>query len=182
MSPRSTTKTTADGPDAATLASLEKFDVYSQVNLTPRTDAVDGSAPKGSGWHTSKNELGAVGQPYFIANGWGPKYINTKYEYHIVAPLATPTQTHDTNFTLSTISMGVTLKSVTVPVWIFPGAAAFQVLEGKLTIQIDCYHPYDLTIGDVAFIPGGVPFKYWSDSYFTKCFSLAAVTMVLARG
>jgi hypothetical protein len=135
---------------------------------------VDGSAPKGSVWHNAKNELGAVGQPYFIANGWGPKYLNTKYGYHIIAPLATPTQTQDTNFTLSTISMGVTLNNATVPVWTFPGAAAFQVLEGKLTIQIDCNLPYDLTIGDVAFIPGGVPFKYWSDSYFTKVFFLSS--------
>lgn len=153
---------------------MERFDVYGKPNFSPRTDAVNGSAPSGSGWHTSENELGAVGEPYFVANGWGPKYINSQYGYQIVAPLATPAQSQDTNFTLSTISISVTPNNVTIPTWKSPGAAAFQVLEGMLSIQIGHYQPYELTTGDVAFIPGNVPFRYWSEPYFTKVLFLSS--------
>lgn len=160
-------------PDAAAMSSLVRFDVYAQPNFTPRADVVDGTAPP-SGWHTSANKLGAPGEPYFVANGWGPKYINKDTGYQIVAPLVTPTQSQDTNFTLSTISMSATPSNVTVPRWTFPGAAAFQVLEGKLVIQIGEHHPYELITGDVAFVPGGVPLRYWSESYFTKVYFISS--------
>ena len=83
-------------------------------------------------------------------------------------------QTQDTNFTLSTISISTTPKNITIPQWSFPGAAAFQVLEGNLKIQIAQYPTASLSTGDVAFVPGNLTFKYWSGSYFTKFLFLSS--------
>ncbi|CAG8099342.1 unnamed protein product [Penicillium nalgiovense] len=49
---------------------------------------------------------GSAGEPYFIANNSGPKYLNSRHSaYQIVQPLVTNTQSQDANFTLSTIIM-----------------------------------------------------------------------------
>jgi quercetin dioxygenase-like cupin family protein len=152
---------------------LEGFDVYAQLNFTARADIADGTAPQGTGWHTASNELGAPGEPYFIASGWGPKYINSQYGYQIVSPLATEAQSQDTNFTLSTISISITPPNTNIPIWTRTGATAIQVLEGRFAIQIGHHCTYELTTGDVSFIPGGTSFKYWSESYFTKVLVLS---------
>lgn len=166
--PQTDNSTSAAGPDESLISTLESFDVYAQLDFQTRTDTVNGSAPSGSVWHDGANELGDPGSPYFVANGWGDKYINSQYGYHIVAPLVSPTQAGDMNFTLSTISMSKVPNNVSIPTWTFDGACAFKVLEGKLSIEIGDYDAAELTSGDVAFIPGGVSVKYWSDAYFTK--------------
>ncbi|KAL3457562.1 quercetin 2,3-dioxygenase [Aspergillus heterothallicus] len=171
--PQFDNETSAAGPDADTISSLEAFDVYAQLDFEPRTDLANGAAPTGTGWHTQNNNLGQPGSPYFIANGWGPKYLNSQYGYQIVAPLASSAQTQDTNFTMATISISVTPNNVTIPDWKLEGATAFQVIEGKLAVQIAGYPIYELTTGDVAFIPAHMMFRYWSEAAFTKVLVLS---------
>ncbi|KAJ5653297.1 quercetin 2-3-dioxygenase anaerobically complexed with the substrate kaempferol [Penicillium lividum] len=69
--------------------------------------------------------------------------------------------------TLSTISISATPENATIPIWNSPGAAAFQVLEGMLSIQIGGFKGCELTTGNV-------PLKYWSESYFTKLLLLSS--------
>ncbi|PYI34372.1 quercetin 2,3-dioxygenase anaerobically complexed with the substrate kaempferol [Aspergillus indologenus CBS 114.80] len=167
--PSSSDSSSTTGPDSSTISTLQSFDVYAELSFTPRTDTVNGTAPANTVWHTGANALAATaGDPYFIANGWGPKYLNSQYGYQIVAPFVTATQAQDTNYTLSTISMSTTPSTVTVPTWSFPGACAFQVQEGRVVVQIGDYAATELGSGDVAFIPGGVEFKYYSEAYFSK--------------
>ncbi|KAE8346119.1 hypothetical protein BDV24DRAFT_124323 [Aspergillus arachidicola] len=166
--PQTDNSTSADGPGAEMIATLESYDVYSQLDFQPRSDTNSGTAPKDSIWHNGANELGEFGSPYFIANGWGPKYLNSQYGYQIVAPLVSPTQAGEMNFTLSTITMSSVPANISTPVWKFDGACAFKVLEGKLSIKVANYPTAELTTGDVAFIPAHTPVKYWSDAYFTK--------------
>ncbi|KAI1292922.1 quercetin 2,3-dioxygenase [Xylaria venustula] len=156
------------GPDSAAISALEGFDVYAQLDFEPRTDLVNDSAPAGSTWHSGANALGAVGEPYFIANGYGPKALNSEFGYQVIQPLTTHDQTQDLNFTISTISINRKKGNATVPEYILTGASAFQVLEGLLSIEIGQYETVVLSSGDVAFIPPSVAFKYWSDVAFTK--------------
>ncbi|RAL17456.1 quercetin 2,3-dioxygenase anaerobically complexed with the substrate kaempferol [Aspergillus homomorphus CBS 101889] len=174
--PRSGSSSSAAGPDSTFITTLESYDVYAKLSFSPRYDAVNGTAPSGSVWHNGANELGKVGKPYFLANGWSPKYLNSQYGYQIVAPFVTPTQSQDTNYTLSTISLSTTPSSVKVPTWTFPGACAFQVQEGRVVIQIGDYPVTELVSGDVAFIPGGVAFSYYSEAYFSKVLFVSSGT------
>ncbi|KAL4863203.1 hypothetical protein BDV12DRAFT_177769 [Aspergillus spectabilis] len=167
--PQVDNSTDAAGPPAELIATLESFDVFAELDFETRGDIeTNGAAPSGSVWHDGSNPLGEPEKPYFIANGWGPKSLNSQVGYHIVAPLVTPVQSGALNFTLSTITISQTPANVTVPTWRFEGASAFKVLEGQLSIKIADYPVAQLIGGDVAFVPAGVPVKYWSDAYFTK--------------
>ncbi|KAJ5667847.1 uncharacterized protein N7477_006417, partial [Penicillium maclennaniae] len=126
----------SSSPSGSVISSLQKYDVYAQLSFEPRRDLVNGTAPE---WHTGANQLGSPGEPYFIANGYGPKYLNSKYGYQIVQPL-----------------------------WTLNGAAAFEVLEGVLSIKIGDYPEATLYNGDVAFIPANIPFTYYTSVAFTN--------------
>lgn len=56
----------------------------------------------------------------------------------------------------------------TVPTWEAPGAAAFEVLEGSLKIQIGEYPVANLNMGDVVFIPAKTEYKYWTEGAVAK--------------
>lgn len=85
----------------------------------------------------------------------------------MIQPLVTPKQAQDTNYTLSTISLSRQTKN-SPPTWTLAGAAAFEVLEGVLSIQIGDYPVATLNTGDVAFIPAHIPFSYHTKVAFTK--------------
>lgn len=57
---------------------------------------------------------------------------------------------------------------MTILEYTLSGASAFKVLEGLLSVEIRDYEVALLSGGDVAFIPPGVPFRYWSNMAFTK--------------
>ena len=160
------------GSSASVISALQSFDVYAELDFEARRDLVNGTAPvDDSEWHTGDNELGAPGKPYFISNGYGPKYLSSKYGYQVIRPLVTPTQARDTNYTLSTISLSrQTMKSP--PTWKLAGAAAFEVLEGVLSIKVGDYPVAQLKMGDVAFIPANTSFTYFSEVAFTKVLSV----------
>jgi quercetin dioxygenase-like cupin family protein len=153
-------------PDPGMMPALEKFDVYAQLDFEPRRDLVNGTAPIDSKWHTDDNALLSSGKPYFVANGYGPKYLSSKYGYQVIQPLVTQ-QSQDADYTLSTISLSRQTKD-NAPTYILSGAAAFEVLEGVLMIQIGDYPVATLYTGDVAFIPVGVAFTYYTEVAFSK--------------
>ncbi|KAI0469880.1 quercetin 2,3-dioxygenase anaerobically complexed with the substrate kaempferol [Xylariaceae sp. FL0804] len=163
--------------DPSLISSLEAFDVYAQLDFVPTRDLVNGSSPSdgSSVWHTGANALGAAGEPYFVANGYGPKYLNAQHGYYqIVQPLVTPEQAQDLAYSLSTISINTAAANATVPTYRLDGAAAFEVLEGRLSIQIGQYETAELISGDVAFIPPQVAFRYWSEVALTKTLFVGA--------
>ncbi|GLI81504.1 hypothetical protein PoHVEF18_009885 [Penicillium ochrochloron] len=140
----------------------------SLLDFNPRRDLINGTAPVGdSDWHTAANDLGTPGQPYFIANGYGPKYLNSQHGYQIVQPLVSPKLAQDTNYTLSTLTISRQTKD-NPPQWNLAGAAAVEVLEGVLSIKIGDYPVAQLNMGDVAFIPAHVSFTYYCEAAFTK--------------
>ncbi|KAJ5537747.1 hypothetical protein N7494_007226 [Penicillium frequentans] len=163
----SNSSSSSSTPSASVMATLETFDVYAQTDFEPRYDVVNGTAPTDSTWHTGSNELGSPGDPYFVANGYGPKYLSSKYGYQVIQPLVTSKQAQDTNYTLSTISLSRQTKN-SPPSYTLSGAAAFEVLEGVLSITIGDYPLATLNMGDVAFIPAGTEFTYYSTVAFTK--------------
>ncbi|GAW16897.1 hypothetical protein ANO14919_063430 [Xylariales sp. No.14919] len=156
------------GPDSDAIPQLESFDVYAQLEFEPRRDLVNDTAPAGSVWHSGFNALGEPGEPYFIANGYGPKTLNSEFGYQVIQQLATHEQAQDLDFTISTISINKKRPNATVPEYSLTGASAFQILEGLLSIGIGQYETAVLSGGDVAFVPPGVSFKHWSNIAFTK--------------
>ncbi|TGJ87633.1 hypothetical protein E0Z10_g1100 [Xylaria hypoxylon] len=156
------------GPNSDAIPALESFDVYAQFEFEPRRDLVNDAAPAGSIWHSGFNTLGEPGEPYFVANGYGPKALSSQFGYQVIQPLVTHEQAQDLDFTISTITINKKRSSVTTPEYILTGASAFQILEGLLSIEIGQYGTAVLSGGDVAFIPPRVSFKYWSNIVFTK--------------
>ncbi|PWY79698.1 quercetin 2,3-dioxygenase anaerobically complexed with the substrate kaempferol [Aspergillus heteromorphus CBS 117.55] len=163
------------GSSNSTMSGEQSFDVYNQPQFTPRRDALNGTAPANTTWHDGPNALAPFGQPYFIANGFGPKFINNETGYQIIQPLVTAEQSGDLNFTTSTISLSTTPENVTIPTWQIRETVALQVLEGMLWVQIAEYDVAVMTVGDVALVPGGVQFRYWTETWFAKM-------MVLCQG
>ncbi|KAJ5345633.1 hypothetical protein N7452_003637 [Penicillium brevicompactum] len=164
----------SSSPDASVISSLQKFDVYAKLGFEPRRDLVNGTAPvDNSEWHTGDNALGNPGKPYFLANGYGPKYLSSKYGYQVVQPFVTSKQAQDTNYTLSTISLSRQTKDK-APTYTLAGATAFEVIEGVLKIQIGDYPVATLFTGDVAFVPIGVSFTYYTEVAFTKVLYVAS--------
>lgn len=49
----------------------------------------------------------------------------------------------------------------------YPGHAAFEVIEGQLTVVM-CGETLQLLQGDVVFIPGNTGYKYYSEVAYTK--------------
>ncbi|KAJ5116714.1 hypothetical protein N7456_001062 [Penicillium angulare] len=170
-----TTNSSSAVPDSSTMAKLRTYDVYAQTDFEPRRDIVNGTAPSTEAWHTESNELGEVGEPYFVANGYGPKYLSSKYGYQVIQPLVTPKQAQDTNYTMSTISLSRQTKN-SPPSYTLKGAAAFEVLEGVLSIQIGDYPVATLFTGDVAFVPAKTAFTYYSTVAFTKALYVSSGT------
>lgn len=126
----------SSSPSPSVISSLTDYDVYGQLDFEPRRDLVNGTAPVGSSsWHTDSNALGAPGKPYFVANGYGPKYLSSQYGYQVVQPLVTPKQAQDTNYTLSTLTLSRQTKK-TPPTWSLEGAAAFEVSISLLMKRI----------------------------------------------
>lgn len=167
--PATTNDSSSAGPDAEFLALLEDYDVYAQTNYTPRRDFVNGSAPA-SDWHTGPNYLSNDSYtPYFIARDFGPKYLNSGAMYQIIQPFVTKVESADTNFTQGTITMSRLLNTTASDLLAITldDSMAFEVLEGQVTLHM-VNQTVNLIGGDVAFIPGGTSFKYWSNVAFTK--------------
>ncbi|KAE9367091.1 RmlC-like cupin, partial [Stipitochalara longipes BDJ] len=162
----------SSSPPASVISSLQSFDVYAQLQYNPRRDAVNGTAPANTTWHNGANALATDAYtPYFVANDYGPKYLNsaTQSFYQVIQPLVTPTQSAG-NFTMSTITIA---KGSTNSTTSHPGHTAFEILEGQLMVRMEG-EVLSLLQGDVVFIPGNTTYGYWSEVAYTKFLHVGA--------
>lgn len=174
FSPYDPTSNLTGSPPASVISQLQSFDVYAQLDYSPRYDAVNGTAPSNTTWHTGPNSLASdAGTPYFVAKNYGPKYLYSGVGgYAVIQPVITGTQTGG-NFTISQIAIQSTPSNGTVEEQSFPGHAAFEVLEGQLKVELEG-ETIGLLTGDVLFIPGGTTYKFWSDVADTKVYHVSA--------
>ncbi|KAF5980096.1 quercetin 2,3-dioxygenase [Fusarium bulbicola] len=163
----------ATGPvPVAEAEKLTYLDVWSQPDFVPRRDLLNGTTPGNAAWHDGPNYLGNNSDTsYWIANGYGPKYLNkamTGY-YQIVQPLITPQSSGNYSFTKSTITItGPPSDISALPYQSFPHGSAFMVLEGTLTIHVEGYLPVTLVWRDVMYVPKNTRFTYYTSTYWCK--------------
>jgi hypothetical protein len=151
------------------------FDLIPNPSFVPRRDIVNGSGPANSGWHTAANSLPSDPTlPFYIARDLGPKYLYKDGPYQIIHSLSTARQSGNNVFTLSFIVMAAKPANTTVPLQKFTGHAGFRVEEGLMTLEVEGYAPAQLSWGDVAFIPGGTSYRYYSTVPYTKVLHFAA--------
>lgn len=174
FSPYDPTSNLTGSPPASVISQLQSFDVYAQLDFSPRTDTVNGTAPSNTTWHTGANSLASdATTPYYIAKDYGPKYVYSGAGgYAVIQPVITGLQTGE-NFTISQIAIQSLPANGTVEEQSFPGHAAFEVLEGQLKVEIEG-ETIGLLTGDVVFIPGETSYKYWSDVADTKVYHVSA--------
>lgn len=177
-------------PPQAQQAMEEIGDFYSApANYTPNNDLVNGSAPA-SNWHAGPNQPASDDRtPYFMARGWGPYYLNSGHGmYQVIQPLVTPVQSGANNFTMSTISLSLPLRtnigqqggngtagnstvsrrSMSGSTFNSQAASMFIVEEGRFVVQVGDHPTALLTSGDQLFVPPGTDFSYSSAASFTK--------------
>jgi quercetin dioxygenase-like cupin family protein len=158
--------------DPNQLAGLKVFDVYAQLDFTPRSDFTNGVAGDGT-WHNGENTLAEDDvTPYFVAKNYGPKYLNTQNGYKIIAPLATGKQTAN-NFTMGTITMSPWMFNETQNPTILHQHVAFQMQEGQISGTV-AGEEFSIIQGDVIFIPKGTHFTYFASVPFTKFLYVSA--------
>lgn len=169
--PSNSSDSAGSGSSSTIITSLQSYDVWAQLEYSPRRDFVNGSAPSTSGWHTTANTLPSSDlTPYFVAKDYGPKYFSTANSfYQIIQPFVTPTQSGAKNFTQGTITIsGLSPNATFVGTTTLPEHTAFEILSGELVVEM-AGETLSLVMGDVVFVPGGTPFKYYSpNAAFTK--------------
>lgn len=155
------------GSSASMISALESFDVFAQLDYSPRRDAINGTAPANTTWHTGKNTPATdSNHPFYLAKNQGPMYLNSEHGYQIVAPFITTTQSA-AKFSEGTITMSRKLSNTTIPTRSLADHTAFEILEGALMVKLQG-EQVQLLQGDVVFIPGNTSFSYWSEVAFTK--------------
>lgn len=139
------------------------------TNMQPHRDLVNGTAgAPGYNWHNGSNPLAETPTSYsFIAQNYGPKFLNAENGYKVITPLVTPGQSGG-NFTMGQITMSVPMPNETLASTLLTDHTAFQMDEGQLVLHVDGYDPVDIIQGDVAFIPANTNFTYSSAVPFTK--------------
>jgi quercetin dioxygenase-like cupin family protein len=148
--------------------SLNHFDVYPQMNFTPRLDAVNGIGGDGR-WYNGPNTLpGNNLGPNFIAKNYGPKWLNSQHGYYqIVMPFVTGKET-DNKFAQGTITMSLKKTNQNAPILKLAQHTAFLLEEGQLNVGVEGYDPIHLVDGDLVFVPANTPFTYYAEAEFTK--------------
>ncbi|KAM3427247.1 hypothetical protein MY4824_009565 [Beauveria thailandica] len=167
------------GPMTPELHALfEPLDLFAvpEQQYIPRRDFVNGTASsEGLNWHNGTNELPADNtKPYFVANNYGPKFLNTDKGYKVIQPISTVDNSHNHNFTMGTIIMSPKRDNETEEHVTLPHHLGIQMDDGQLVLSVDGYKKTYLLQGDVAFIPAGTPFSYHATVPFTKFLYLNA--------
>ncbi|OAA63800.1 RmlC-like jelly roll fold domain containing protein [Cordyceps fumosorosea ARSEF 2679] len=154
---------------------LDLFAVEEQQYI-PRRDFVNGTASaEGLNWHNGTNELPKDNtKPYYVANNYGPKFLNTDSGYKVIQPISTVDNSHNGNFTMGTIIMSKKRDDETTPRVTLPHHLGIQMDDGQLVLSVKGYKTTYLLQGDVAFIPAGTPFSYHATVPFTKFLYLNA--------
>lgn len=156
----------------------DKLDLFAvpENEFNPRRDFVNGTASdKGLNWHNGTNELPMdPTEPYFIANNYGPKFLNTDTGYKIIQPVSTVDNSHNKNFTMGTIIMSAKRDNETEAHVKLDNALGIQVDDGQLVLTVEGYKTAHMLQGDVAFIPPGTAFSYYATVPLTKFLYLNA--------
>lgn len=176
---------TLPGAGGFNISELSKWDVYPQLNFTPRRDVVNGKAGGSGRWYNGANTLPGKSPtaPIWVAKNYGPKFLVDETEiegggkrYQIVTPFVTGLETNGTfsqgTITISPFSLsgspasGVGIKGNTVKSEV---ATAFMVEEGQLDVTVQGYdEPASLIDGDLVFVPANTSFSYVARAEFTK--------------
>ena len=169
------------GPPPSVISALSALDVYAQLSFSPTMNLTNGStSPANATWHTGPNLPPSNAQtPYFIANGFGPIYLNSQHGlYQVIQPLVGPTQsgeTSNTSFTMATLTLSRqfpvngSMGAVNITEWRLPGASAILVEEGVLGVWVEGQtEAAALVRGDVFFVPPQTGFAYWSAAAVSK--------------
>ena len=143
---------------------------YWPVEYTLNDDVVNGTSSLSTPWHTGNSTLPDSDQhPYYIAANWGPKYLHRRLG-QVVAPVLTTVQAKGNyTMTISTVAIRHKLANEAIQTHSFDKAQVFVVLEGQLTINM-LGQTVNMGTGDVAFVPPGTKFQYWSTVAFTKVY------------
>jgi quercetin dioxygenase-like cupin family protein len=127
-------------------------------------------------WHNGENALPNATVPYFIAGGWGPKWLQKQLGQ--VVALYMSTAESNGRLTLSTVTMQASNFNGSrpqVPEYTDASVAQFlRVLEGQLFVEVDGAETM-LATGDTAVVPAGFKYKYWSKVSLTRFYTAAAV-------
>ncbi|TQV92547.1 hypothetical protein V2A60_007225 [Cordyceps javanica] len=167
------------GPMTPELTELfEPLDLFAvpDEDYIPRRDFVNGTASSdGLNWHNGTNELPTdPAEPYFVANNYGPKFLNTDNGYKVIQPISTVDNSHNGNFTMGTIIMSKKQGNETESRVTLPHHLGIQLDDGQLALSVEGYKMTYLLQGDVAFIPAGTPFSYYATVPLTKFLYLNA--------
>ncbi|KAF5024820.1 hypothetical protein F66182_3059 [Fusarium sp. NRRL 66182] len=149
------------------LSVLQAYDHWPMTQFIPRRDDINGIAGSGN-WHNGSNELPTeANTPFYIAKGWGPKYLNSEEGvYKIIAPLQTETTTAG-NITMGTITMSPLQSGGRPSRARYTEHTSLVVEEGQLVVTIDG-ETAKLIDGDTVFIPAGTSFTYYAATAVTK--------------
>lgn len=139
---------------------LAQYDVYPQLDFQPLSDLVNGAEPtEGAQWHNTQDTLPDAADPYFVAKGFGPKYLNSDNGYYqIIATLVTPT-TSGGLFGEGTVTMSRLKANQTAPDVVLPGATAMLLEEGQLGVEVAGFEATSLIEGDTFFVPANTTFS-----------------------
>ncbi|KAH0828202.1 hypothetical protein AYO21_03762 [Fonsecaea monophora] len=165
-----------DPQDASQLNVTKVLGLMPQYNIVPEPlntinlDWTNGTTADGlDTWHNAEQSLPEdPTQAYFISSNRGPKYLH-RSSGQVIAQLASGKQTGN-KLSVASIAIKPHKKQSRLQ---FAVDQAFQVTEGQLHLQIGGEEA-QLIFGDLAFIPKGTPFSYWSTVGFTKMVTWAA--------
>ncbi|KAK4554973.1 hypothetical protein LTR86_008121 [Recurvomyces mirabilis] len=145
-----------------------KYDVFPIFNNQFSFNFTNGTTNRSLPWHNGNNTAPQDDhEPYYLANNWSPKYLH-RAKGQVIQPRVQAAQSAG-NFTLSTMVMRRKLANETATEYKFDVPQFFQVLEGVMMIRM-VHQTVAMSTGDVAFIPGGTCFQYWSEVAFTKVY------------
>lgn len=156
--------------DHSQLNVTKVLELFPKYGITPaphnsiNLDWTNGTTPDGlDTWHVADQALpNDATTPYFISSNRGPKYFQ-RSSGQIIDLLAFGKQTNN-KLTVATVAMKPGSQPAAVS---FDAHQAFQVTEGQLHLEIN-HETVTLIFGDLAFIPKGTSFSYWSTVGFTK--------------
>lgn len=153
------------------LGLMPKYNIIPAPTNKINLDWVNGTTEDGfDTWHVANQSLPSdPSKAYFISSNRGPKYL-VRDTGTVIAQLASAQQTVE-KLTVATVTLRNNGESNDVHV--FDRDQAFQVTEGQLTLEIED-ETVQLIFGDLAFIPRGTCFRYWSEVGFTKFINWSA--------
>ncbi|WKT53680.1 RmlC-like jelly roll fold [Fusarium oxysporum f. sp. vasinfectum] len=156
-----------DSPIGSAYLPAEAYDHWPMPDFVLRHDDINGIAGSGN-WHNGSNEPAIdATTPFYIAKGWGPKYLNREGGvYKIIAPLQTEA-TSAGNLTMGTITMSPLQPGGRPSQAVFTEHTSLVMEEGQLVVTVNG-ETAKLIDGDVIFIPADTQFTYYASAAVTK--------------